>query len=321
MTLPRPTVRLTIDGAARSAPEAALGAVQVDLGLAGTHDRVLVTLSRQSPFADAEVGASFALALGYGDDLTDVITGTVVAVETVAGGLVVEALAATSALSEAYVGQPYVRQSIADIVSDLISQAGASAGEIEAPLVLHAYHVDERRAVWSHLIELARLGSCDLGADATGAVVFRPVRQGTSDHRLRHGAELLAWSIDRRAPGPAAIAVVPYGAASESGNDAWRLVLREPDGSPPTAPTAVHAALRDRDGAKALADGLGKRRDRRKVGGHLLVVGDAAVRAGDLVEVSDLPEGDPGLLRAVAVRHLLDAEAGFVSRIQVEAAS
>lgn len=321
MTLQRPSVRLTIGGRDLSAPEAALGAVQVDLGLNGTHDRMLATLSPQSPFASASVGDDVVLALGYGDELVDVLTGAVSAIEWIPGGLVIEGLAATAALSSAFAAQPYIQQSVADIVNDLLSKGSAQAGEIEAPLVLHAYHVDERRAVWSHLVDLARLASCDLMADPSGAVIFRPARDGSADHTLRHGAELLAWSVGPRDPGPAPAAIVPYGAASQSGADAWRLVVRAPDGSPPSEPTAVHPALRDKDGAKALADGLAAKRSRRQTAGHLLAVGDPDVRAGDLIEVSDLPDGNPGTLRAVAVRHLLDGRSGFATRVRVEAAS
>jgi hypothetical protein len=238
------------------------------------------------------------------------------AVEVMTGGLVIEGLAKTVALSQTFVAQPYMQESVADVVRDLLDRGSVDAGEVEAPLTLHAYHVDERRSVWDHLQDLSRIASCDVYADAAGALCFRPARSGPVDHTLRFGAEVVAWSLGRRDPGSAPPAIVPYGAASESGAEAWHFVVQEPS----QARTAmVHPALRDRDGAQALANGLASARTRRGVGGDLLAVGDPALRPGALVAVTDLPSGDPGTLRAVAVSHLIDPSQGFLSRLRVEA--
>jgi hypothetical protein len=320
MTLQRPAARITIDGQALSAPEAAAGALRLELGMGSAHDRALIALSPRSPFASVAPEATLEIALGYGDDLADVFTGEVSAVDWIAGGLLIEGLARTQALSRTFVAQSYLGQSAADIVRDLLDQGATDAGEIEAPLQLHAYHVDERRSVWTHLQELARLAGCDVYGAADGAVCFRPPRQGPADHALRFGAELLAWSVGRRHQGAEPPAVVAYGAASESGAEAWHLVLREPDGSPPSGPTVIVPAVRDRDGARSVGQAFADRRARRAVGGDVVAVGDAAIRPGAVVSLDDLPDGDLGELRATAVFHVLDARAGFVSRLHVEAA-
>jgi hypothetical protein len=317
MTLMRPAAKLTVDGSDYTAAEGALRGLRLSLGL-GTHDAVTAALGPLTPMDDTATGATFEIALGYGDELETVFTGTVATVEKTPSGVILEGVAATWPLARKRVAQSYVEQTVKQIVEDLLGQAEVDAGEIEAPLKLFAYHVDERRTVWSHLLDLARLASCDVICSAAGALDFRPPRSGPSaDHTLRYGADLVRWSLGPRDP-QTPRKVVPYGAASEEGGEKWHILLREPDGGSPSDPTIVPAALRDRDGAKALEDGLAKLAERRATGGTLLIVGNAEIRPGDVLELSDMPAGEPDLVRATLVTHLLDGAAGFRTNLTVE---
>jgi hypothetical protein len=76
--------------------------------------------------------------------------------------------------------------------------------------------------------------------------------------------------------------------------------------------------VRDRAGAKTYADALGKAVSRRASGGTIVAVGDASIRAGDLVQLQGV-DGVDDLLRATAVTHLLDRD-GFRTTLRVEAA-
>lgn len=317
MTLKRPTAEVTVDGQALAMPEAAIAALRIDLGLGAAHDRAQLALWPGSRFKDIAIGAEASVALGYGDDRSDVLAGTVEAIDATAAGLVVEILSRTAALSRAVAAQAYVQQSVADIVQDLVQNAGGQTGEVDADAQLSIYHVDERRPVWAHLLELARLASCDLCGDAEGKVCVRPPRTGNADKQLRRGAELVAWQVGRRAAPPDPAPVVPYGAASENGSAAWHLVLRQPDGEQPAGPSLVHPAVRDRDLARALDRGRSATRDRRAVGGTVHIVGDAGLRPGALVELVDVP-GGLGTLRTTAVRHLITAHAGFTTQLALE---
>jgi hypothetical protein len=320
VTIGRPTATVTVDGDARSIPEAGLAALRVELGLGPAHDRAVLAVWGQSDFAGTAPGATVAIALGFGDDQTDVFTGAVEAVDAVPGGVLIEALSATVELSRVRVAQAYVQQTVADIVNDLVDKGGGTAGSVDGSSTLSAYHVDERRPVWDHLVALARLTSSELAGDADGAVVFRAPRTGATDRTLRHGAELLAWRIGARRAAPDPIPVLPYGAASEAGTEGWHLVLRTPDGDSPSGPSLVHAAVRDRDLATALDDGRRAARDRGTSGGEVVITGDAGLRPGDLVTLSDLPTGDPPDLRVLAVSHVIDGTRGFVTILRTEAA-
>lgn len=322
MTLQRPDAQLTLDGRALGAAEAALESVRVDLGVGGAHDRFRARLGLLSKFLDVAPGAAAEVQLGYKDGLRAVLTGTVTSVERTPTGVVVEGHAATAALSAARLGRAYRDQSVADIVSDLVSGAGGTTGEVTGSTTLAAHHVDERRSVWEHLRRLAQLTGSELSADGVGAVNFRPVKTGSADHTLRHGAHVLAWQVGPRESAAAhAVTVVPYGAASEEGADKWHLVLREPEGSSPTETVLIPPQLRSRDAAQALQDALSAARTRAGTRGALVAVGDAELRAGDLVELADMPSGEDGVLRATAVVHVLAAGAGFRTALRLEGAA
>lgn len=318
MTLQRPNAAVTFDGTRLTAAEAGLAALIVELGVGSAHDRFRAAFGAITRFSDVAAGAAAVVELGNGDDLETVLTGTVTAIDRRPWGIVVEGLAATRALSRARIGRSYISQSAGDIVSDLVTSASGDVGEVSSSLTLSAYHADEKRSVWSHLVALAHLAGCELSSDGGGALNFRPPRSGSPTHTFRRGAELVAWDVGPRDPGDADVSVVPFGAASEQGSDRWHVLLREPDGGAPSDETLVPAALRDRDGAKTLEQALKDARTRRKTGGDLVVAGDASVRAGDVVTLTDVPGGDDAPVRVTAATHQLGGGSGFLTQLRVE---
>ena len=318
MSLSRPDAALTIDGDRLTATDAALAWLEVDLGVGRVHDRFRAALGNVSSFADTSADQPAVVELGFGDNLETVLTGTVTAVERHSSGVVLEGLASTATLSRTRVGRSYVSQSAADIVSDLVSSAQGDAGDVSSSLQLAAFHVDERRSAWSHVFTLAGLAGCEVSADSSGAVNFRPPNSGSPSHSFRHGAELVAWDVGPNATMRPDIQVVPFGAASEQGPSHWHVLLREPDGGPPTEETRVPGALRDQDGAQTYEQALSDARTRRATRGDVLIAGDATVRAGDIVTLTDLPAGDDSPLRVTAVTHWLDGKSGFYTYLRVE---
>ncbi|MFP4033079.1 MAG: hypothetical protein ACLFTV_16095 [Desulfococcaceae bacterium] len=317
----RPVVEITLDGQSLTGPEAALVSAEVELTTGTGHDWVRIRFGTMSPLADAGPGDPFVIALGYGDgDLETVLTGAVHRVNHGPAGVTLEALAGTAVLSAFRHAGSYLQQTVADIVSDLVSQAGGATGTVDAALQLAAYHVDERRPVWAHIRDLAGLGDYEIAADPDGNLMFGPPRTGASDHTLRYGADLLGWAAGDREPGGIAWAGAPHGAGSEQGAEKWHLLLKDPTGGPPAAPTRVLAAAREQETADAFGEGRGARLDRRASGGQALIVGDSAIRPGDLAELAELPGGGAGAFRCKAVRYRLSVGQGFLSRLELEAA-
>lgn len=252
MSLARPNARITLDGRTFDADEAALLRLRVELSLDGSHDLASIDLWPRSKLADAQAGAALQIALGQRGDETTVWTGEVSARGLLPQGVRLDGLAATAALSRTTRSQSYLGQRVADIVRDLAGDAAID--QVDAGVTLNAYHVDNRRPVWTHLKALARLVGADLGCSADGGLRFVPAAGALSPVKLRYGAELLDWQLTLGSA-PAAAAVAAYGSASESGDRRWHWLAHDPVGAG-GGPTLRSAALATRDAAQAVADAL-----------------------------------------------------------------
>ena len=315
MVLPRPAATLTVDGRALTMPEAAAAALTVESTVTGTHDRATLVFGPLSPWLDVAVGALVKLSLSTGGDPEPVLTGQVERLRHVTWGTVVEVLASTAALDRLRVGRVYTAQTAGDIVRDLCSTAGLSTGEVDDGPTLGAYHVDERRTGWRHLRSLARLLGAELASSAAGELHVRTPRTGRAQHTLRGGAELLGWAGGARTPGTELLQVGPYGAASEQGSDAWSLIQHEPGGS---GPHRVLPAIRDREAASAIDNAARAAHQRSTARLRAVATGAPAIRAGDLVELDDVPRA-AGTYRVLRTRHHLDG-GGFRTALELEAA-
>lgn len=319
----RPSAVITVDGQSLSAAEAGLVWLRVELAT-GCHDAATIGLWPGSRFADTAPGAEITLALGAGrGDEDDVLTGRVRTACTTSDSVVLDAIAATAPLSHAYLTGSYVRQTIGDIVHDLVGSVSSpdsvTVDQVESDVELAVYHVDDRRSVWSYLCELAGLAGADVGCAPDGALRFVPAGTGAASHGFRHGADILAWNLGHASPGPAWVAAA-HGAGSEAGAEKWHWPLGDPVGSSPASPTRVIGALGTREAADAVTQTMADRAARGAVQGSLTVLGASSVRPGDQIDVTDLPGASPGPLRVLRVTHTLDGARGLVTALSVQAA-
>jgi hypothetical protein len=317
MSLKRPNAVITLSGQKYSAAEAALIRLRVALSVRGCHDSVALEVWPSSKLAKADTGAKMSVALGPRDNEADIWSGDISEVQASADALMIIGLALTAGLSHTRVSQTYLDQSVGDIVRSLA--AGIAIDDVASDLSLQAYAVDDRRSVWSHLLDLAAIAGAEVGASASGALRFVPVRKGNSNLTLRHGADIIAWQVAAQSA-PDTPTVAAYGAASEAGADQWDWIVSSPapQGSGPVM--RVVPAIRTRDGAGVMARALAARAARAATYGRLGLVGRANVRPGDLVDVTDLPGKPPGTLRVLEVNHLLDPERGFLTALTVQGA-
>jgi phage protein D len=316
MALPRPAAAVVVDGRELSLPESAAVSVSVEATVGGAHDRATLVLGPHSPWLDLAAGATVELSLGLGDDLEPVLTGQVERIRQVPWGTFVDVLATTAALDRIRVGRVYTSQTVGDIVRDLCSAAGVRAGQVDSGPTLGAYHVDERRTGWRHVRTLAGILRAELACSAAGEVHVRAPRSGSAQHTLRAGAELLGWAAGARLAGADPLPVGPYGAASEQGADAWSLVHHQPGGS---GAHRLLPAIRDREAASAIDDAASAAHARSEGQARVVATGVPAVRAGDLVELEDVPRA-AGTYRVLTARHQLD-EGGFRTSLDLEAAA
>jgi hypothetical protein len=307
----QPSAIVNLGNRQLNAAEAGLVSLRITL-LRGNHDSAQLTFWPKTKFASAQPGDALSIQLGFKDEEQDVWSGKVATVEQTQVGVVINGYAPTAGLARERKSSAYVGQTAGDIVRDLASSIDIDSVDGSAEFAYYA--VDHRRSVWGHLLDLASLTGSEISCSANGGLRFLDVRPVPSTTRFRFGAELLSWNL-----GPAVQLSPPtfaaHGSASESGSDKWHWL--NPDPTSGAGGSQVIGGFHSRAVADALTQAMSDRATRAAVNGELELVGDATLRVGDAFSVSGLL-GDPGPLRAVAVKHRLDAAGGFRTVVQVE---
>lgn len=317
MSLPRPACTITADGTDYTSAEAALHCMDIELCLGGGHDQAIIHCSNLSPLRDAQPDATCAISLGYNDEEVEVFNGIISRVNQQLTGVTIEVLAGTYPLSSLYGAQAYQDQTVADIISDLASQAEVETGAIDASLTVTIWHVTEQRSAWWHVNRLARMGDYEVLCDETGALNVRPVGSGGLSHNLRFGAEILSLQTAQHRDSGISYQYAPAGAGSELGSDKWHISLREPVGDAPYGPATIDGAIRDRDTAEEMTDAAGARMTRSLFSGKALIMGNGAIRPGDTVELTDVPDQNSAGARVLSVQHRFDGRRGFTTTLQL----
>lgn len=326
MSLSRPVATITLNGQRFSSAEAGLNSLRLDLGF-NTHDRVLLSLWPDSELASAEPDTELQIGLsttadstalpssipGSTNDSDTVWSGRVEAVQRCAGAVQISGLASTAILSRVRRSATWSEQTVADIVRDLV---GDLDSEIEADLDLPNYSIDNRRSIWRHLHELARLSGAELSCAADGGVRFILASRENATQELFYGIDLIDWQLTRR-QSPVPAGAVEHAAASSAGSDKWHWLAHDPAaGNDQTVSTP--AAFRTRAAADQYSQAVEQRAARAALRGSVWLGGRPDLRPGTLIELKQLPEGDSGPLRIRSVTHQLDGESGFITALAVE---
>ena len=244
-----------------------------------------------------------------------------------------EALEPTAALHRKFISRTFLNQTVAAIVRDLADPVSVAAAESD--LELGQYGVENRRSVWWHLRDLARLAGCDLCATAAGELLWRPRGRGET-RALRYGADMLAFSEGEGVAADAQ-AIAPHGSASAAGTDRWHWVNPDPLGQNPD-PARVRGAIVSEAAATTASDAAKARGAARGKCGRVTVWGRPEVRPGDGVDSAEPARqrqwraaraaaaaalggaggGGGPAWRAVRVRHVFDGTRGYVSVLELE---
>jgi len=262
--------------------------------------------------------------LGYADDggLTQVITGTVVAVEPGLTTTRVVGATAAHALLRTFVDQTYEGKTAGAMVRDLADQAGVDTASVDDGITFPAYVIDGRRSVHRHLRDLADLCGFDVYVDASGRLVFEPFAGGQTIHTLEYAKHVVALEM-AQAPAYAGI-VEAWGESSGGGHgeEGWAWLTKDFGGSRGTAgsgsPTLrlERSALRTPDAARAAASAAHTTIERRRVSGRVWTTGNPAVALGDAVRLSELPDATlNGTFQVRSVTHRLTKADGFVTGV------
>ena len=321
-----------VGGEAPGLPTAGVMSLTVELSVGSGHDRAEITVSDLSSLASTQPGAELAIALGYSDENTDVMTAEIHRTESTPQGIVFVGYSPSRRLSATYVARSYVRQTVADVVSDLLSAADVDAGDIEAGHELPAYHLDGSRSAWEEIHVLARRTGSQVRSTPDGALSFGPAPGSSaggplgaavsavasvvglgSGSALRTGAQVVDWRKGPRGATPElSREVAAVGAASPFGPDRWHHLLKSPSSG--STPTVIDAALRTEAGAELATAARTDAARRATTTGWFRIPGDARLRAGDTVTVDDES------YRILEATHRVTESTGFLTDLVVEGA-
>jgi phage protein D len=342
----RPTFTLTIGGLSSGTdnPVAGPGSLVVDRDMDVPADALRLRLRERAGIA---VGDEVSLALGHDGEEEIVFTGVVETVRPAISDVVVRALGRTHDLLNLRTSATYVNQSAGSIASDLIGQAGLSAGTVDDGPVLPRYVVDRALSAYRHLKELADRLGYELYTDRDGNIMFHPLGPaanldalggalggalgavagallGAGGGSYAFGQQLLGAAAGRRDVAWSTVEVGGESPMSGQGDTTEHWLTTNDadyrgsagDGEPALLvrdPAARTKDLADRFAAGRLAVAA---RTAREV--SISVLGRPQVDLGDTIAVADVPDetvNGSGYVRAL--RHRFGEAAGFVTEMRV----
>lgn len=336
MTLSRPAASLLLEGGAPSltggamdATQAAVRRIVLELSVDEAHDRAEVSFWRGSPLSDAAPGGVLTVGLGDAGSVEKVATVEICGADATGWGSVVTGYTPSRRLSSTWVGRSYVDRSVGDVISDLLSEGEVDEGEVDASLTLPVLHVEPRRSVWQHLHVLAERCGCQVTSDADGSVSFTPIPGavgggtlgaltsaaasgvasllgGGGRDELREGAELLSFRVGTRSEERTVSLATAVGSRGD-------LLVADPDSGGATT-VQLDPLLRTQEAADTATTARQAAARRRGRSATATVPGRPSLRAGSPVTL----RGED--FRILRVRHVLDAESGYLCDLVLEGA-
>ena len=293
-------------------------------------------------WANPGIGDPVQVTLDVGDGASPVFSGEVAQVRQRPGAHWVWAHDSMALLARIEVESAYEEVSAGFIVSDLIDQAGAEAGEIEDGPTFPSYVVHRGPRALRHALRLGELVGAELASDGEGKVHFRRPTSGAAAHRLVWAEDLIEIDLGPHAPARDSFAVFGEGAAGTEGAERGHWLPTDlsgvsgeaaanPGGDPDQTGrvaagstgslvrTVIDGALRAAEDAADVASARAQLLALRPLSGHAVGLGNPAIQPGDWVELAGLPGSDGErtvTLRALRVIHRLSNQGGLLTRME-----
>jgi hypothetical protein len=311
----------------------------VDLSMDGTGGRCTAELG-DPEYTQPQAGDPFTVKLAGDNGETQVFKGEVEAVETTATSQRVMGSDGLVKLARLDLAETYENVNVDFIVKDLMQRAGVEPGKVNKGLKLPSLVLFRGPRALNHLQKLAQLCGVDLFTDGSGKAHFAGPDQAGERRTFQYGENVVALKLKKNSPINDGIEVWGEGAAGSKGAEKYYWLAADLSGVQGKAALGTDGsvssntsgkqpaqfcsgALRSGDAAGTAAQSRMKSVASRLVQGHIKVFGAPAVMPGDLIAVEGLPvhhsakilfEGGSSL-RVRRVRHLLDMQAGFITRM------
>ncbi|QRN93821.1 hypothetical protein JRI60_32265 [Archangium violaceum] len=285
-------------------------------------------------------GDETTVSLDDGNGAVTVFTGTVLETKASPDTTLIVGTDALAKLARIDVSGSYEQTSAGSIVSELVQQAGATAGTVEDGPTFTSYVLHRGPRALRHIHRLAEQCGFDVYTDGEGKVHFAAPKQGGPDHTFVYREQVLKIELLRTPLAYDGVEVWGEGAASTQGSEKSHWLVA--DLSSVSGKAAADAdfsvqsgsegersrevrdgAVRTGDDATAQAQARMTALASRALRGFAVVLGAPAVKPGDLVKFDDIPAthavhalASDKVLRVRAVRHTLNARSGFVTRME-----
>lgn len=333
-----PTWSITIDGQAIGEDASGLlpRALRCEIGMDGVGACTIALIVPDGAGLPAP-GGVLQVELGFDGSNEPAFAGEIDEVRATVAGVTLGAGDALARLANSFGSGVFVDQAAAKIVRDVLDMGGATAGTLDDGPALAQYVLYPGLSLLHHLQVLAELTGSALFADPQGKVHFLAPDTAGKRHSFSLRGDVLAVDLVRAPTSRGGVDVWGEGAGGTQGasKSHWLPTslsgVTGSAGLPGPAPYGSPAAARQlfvRDGsvrtgdaASALAKARAGALD-RPFRGSLEVSGAPAVAPNDRVGLTDCTLGhlesllDGAELRVRRVRHRLDLERGFTTRME-----
>lgn len=292
-------------------------------------------------FAPVAPGDPVKVELDVGEGMVTVFTGEAVDSEATATAQCVTAFDAVFKLTGMEAETAYADVALDFIIKDLISQTGAKVGTVSAGPQVPFYAIHRGAKLATHVRRLAEACGADVYSKGDGKIWVAAPGEGATEHAFQFGENVLALQVVKNVLPFDSVEVWGEGAGSSQGSDKSHWLTGDISGVSGKAamddsgqvstgklgsrPQLIRdGALRTggaaEDSAKARATWMAS----RSLSGRLDVRGAPAVMPGDTVKLEKLPASHAASrlltggakLRVRRVRHVLDRERGFMTRLE-----
>jgi phage protein D len=300
-------------------------ALNVALDMETPADSFTLVLGNVGSFRPAR-GDETKIELGYfGDEddeeLTQVVSGTIETIEPNLTTTRINGYSGASAVLRARVEKTYENMEAGEIVRDLASQAGVDVATAEAGVTFPAYVVDGRRNVYAHMADLAALCGFDLYINPDGELVFEKFVNGKKIHVFEYKKHILALDVQRLPPRAGLVEAWGESPAKGEADDTWAWLTKDFAGAKGSAGSGAlmlleRASLRTVEAARSAAEATLTNIKRRTLRGSLKSVGRPAIKLGDAIRLSEMPDeslNDSFQVRSVT--HRITKLGGFTTTV------
>lgn len=303
-------------------------------------DGLQITLMER---ANVQPDDAVTLALGHDGDEQTVFTGTVAVLRPAIHGVEVRAVGTMNDLLTLRVATTYENRSAGAIASDLVNQAGLTAGTVSDGPTLPRFVMDKHRSAFTYLKGLADRLGYELYTDRDGKVMFRGLGAaanldlmsgglggllGGGGEGYTFGQHLIAAEARRGVPAWAEIEVGGESPMSGQGDrtEHWLTTddssYKGASGSGSPSLLVLDALARTKDLADRFAAGRLAVAARTAHQVQIRVMGRPQIDLGDIVQTAELADdliNGSGYVRAL--RHYFSAQTGFITDLRLSLGS